>query len=45
MALSSLTYKFKKTIGDKKHSLEHKHVDWNEIDDMAEEDFVDMCPD
>ena len=44
MALKSLTYNFKKNVGDRKHNLEHKHVDWDEIDDMKVEDFVDMCP-
>lgn len=42
--LRNLKLKIKFNVGERKHNLEHKHVDMNKIDDMTEADFAGMCP-
>ena len=42
--LLNLGKKFRVRIAEAKHNLEHKHVDWNKIDEMKQDDWTGMCP-
>ena len=42
--LKNLKLKLKKDVADRMHNLEHKHIDFDKVDEMTAEDFVGMCP-